>query len=231
MNQRLKAAVQSVAAPPFLEARIRSQIAATTPVRSGALRLVFLAAALLVCVSTGVAYHFGRFRVTPDSRESYIAQVSYRVGAMMRAGLGDHINCAVFRKYPAAAPPVEQLARELGPGFSGLLPLVEAHVPAGYRLMLGHHCEYHGRKFVHLAWRNDEHLLSLVITRKQPGESLGPSALAQDGVQRFAMSAFESRDFLVYLVSDLPLEQNAGTMLALAPGVKAYLETTAVPTS
>jgi hypothetical protein len=45
----------------------------------------------------------------------------------------------------------------------------------------------------------------------------------QAGVQRFQISAFETRDRLVYFISDLSKEKNTEMMLALAPQVKAFL--------
>ena len=45
----------------------------------------------------------------------------------------------------------------------------------------------------------------------------------QSGVQSFALTAFETPDFLVYFVSDLPQQQNTQIMLAMAPGVQDVL--------
>jgi hypothetical protein len=45
----------------------------------------------------------------------------------------------------------------------------------------------------------------------------------QAGVQRFQISAFETKEYLVYFISDLSKEKNTEMMLALAPQVKAFL--------
>jgi hypothetical protein len=45
----------------------------------------------------------------------------------------------------------------------------------------------------------------------------------QSSVQRFQMTAFETRDYLVYFISDLPKQQNTELMLALGPKVKDFL--------
>jgi hypothetical protein len=37
------------------------------------------------------------------------------------------------------------------------------------------------------------------------------------------MTAFETRDYLVYFISDFSKEKNSDMMLALAPQVKAFL--------
>ena len=45
----------------------------------------------------------------------------------------------------------------------------------------------------------------------------------QSSVQRFQMTAFETRDYLVYFISDLPKQQSTQMMLALGPKVKDFL--------
>ena len=101
-------------------------------------------------------------------------------------------------------------------------------------MMLAHECRYHRRQFVHLSLMDDSNLLSLIITRKTEGESFRTEDMLpaltqagipmyQSGVQRFQLTAFETRDHLVYFVSDLPKEQNTNLMLAVAPHVKNFL--------
>ncbi len=236
MNERLKAAVRSVAAPPFLEVRTRSQIRATERPRRWGFRLVPAAAAAAILVGVLIAYQFGHLRFTRNSQESYIASVSSKVASLMQVGLGDHIHCSVFRKYPKDAPRAEELVAKMGPQYSELIPIVRSQVPEDYRMMLAHQCRYHGRRFIHLSLMNDSHLLSLMITRKGDGESFDAQGLLpalvrsgipvyQAGVQRFAMTAFESRDYLVYFVSDLPQDKNSEMMLSMAPAVKGFLKT------
>ena len=230
---RLRAAVASVPVPPFLEARIRGRIRSGTSIRWIA-RLAPVAAALAVAVGLTLAYQLGHLRLTVRSQESYIASVSTHIATLMRVGLGDHIHCSVFRKYPKNLPTAEQFIQKMNPQYVGLIPLVRSQVPDTYRMSLAHECRYHGRRFVHLSLMNDSNMLSLVITRKAGGESFKTEdmlpALVQSGipmyqssVQRFQMTAFETRDYLVYFISDLPQQQNTDLMLALSPGVKQFL--------
>jgi len=233
-NQRLKTAVHSVTAPPYLETRIRSRIRSGAPSRSWGFWLVPTGVAAAICVGMLVVYQLGHLRLTATSQESYIATVSTKVGTLMRVGLGDHVHCSVFRKFPKNPPPVEQFKEDLGPDYQGLLPIVQRNVPDGYRLMQGHQCRYHGRRFVHLSFMSDSHLVSLVIARKSEGESFEAQGLLpalvqsgipiyQAGVQRFAMNAFESPKFLVYVISDLPAGENSQMMIAMAPAVRDFL--------
>ena len=122
----------------------------------------------------------------------------------------------------------------MNPQYAGLIPIVRSEVPDTYRMTLAHECRYHGRKFVHLSLRDDSNMLSLVITRKTEDESFSTDGMLpalvqsgipmyQTGVQRFHMTAFETRDYLVYFISDLGKQQNIDLMLALSPRVKDFL--------
>jgi hypothetical protein len=164
-DNRLRAAVKSVAAPPFLEARIRNSLRTEEPGRRGLPRPIPAAAALAVFAGFAVAYELGHLRLTVSSQESYIGSVSTHIATLMRVGLGDHIHCAVFRKYPKNAPTTEQFIEKMNPQYAGLIPIVRSQVPESYRMMLAHQCGYHRRQFVHLSLMNDSNMLSLVITR------------------------------------------------------------------
>jgi hypothetical protein len=234
VNDRVKGAVGSVAVPPFLEARIRHSLRAEKPGRRWLPRLIPAAAALAVFTGFAVAYQLGHLRLTVNSQESYIGTVSTHIATLMRVGLGDHIHCSIFRKYPKNPPTTEQFIEKMNPQYAGLIPIVRSQVPESYRMMLAHQCGYHRRKFVHLSLMSDSNLMSLVITRKGDGESFSTEdmlpALVQAGipmyqssVQRFQMTAFETRDYLVYFISDLPKQQNTELMLALGPKVKDFL--------
>jgi hypothetical protein len=233
-NERLKSAVHNVEVPPFLEARIRNHIRTVKPSRRWLPRLVPVTIAAAAVFGVITAYQLGHLRLTVRSQESYIASVSTHIATLMRVGLGDFIHCSVFRKYPKNPPTTEEFIEKINPHYAGLIPIVRSQVPDSYRMMLAHECSYHRRKFVHLSLMNDSNMLSLVITRKSRGESFSTEdvlpALVRSGipmyqssVQRFQMTAFETSDYLVYFISDLPKQQNTDMMLALAPGVKTFL--------
>jgi len=235
MNARLKAAVASEQAPPYLETRIRARIRERRrPFLGVAWKITPVATALAVCVGGVIAYQLGHLRLTTSSQESYIVSVSNQVATLMRVGLGDHIHCSVFRKFPKNPPAIEEFLTKMTPEYAGLIPIVRKQAPADYRMMLAHECRYRSRKFVHLSLKNESSLLSLVITRKAGGESFRTEDMLpalthagipmyRTGVQRFQMTAFETRDHLVYLVSDLPKQQNTDLMLALAPDLDNFL--------
>lgn len=234
MNDRLRLAVKNIEPPAYLEARVRNQIRASRkPVKWGP-RFVVAAAAIVVCFGLTVAYQLGYLGFLSSSQESYIATVSNQVATIMRVGLGDHIHCSVFRKYPKDAPTVAKLIAGMTPEFRGLIPMVKDHIPGDYELEMAHKCRYHLRPFVHISLRKGPSLMSLVIAEKKDGESfvtdgLVPSlqqsgiSVYRAGAQHFHIAAFETGKHMVFVVSDLPDQTNTETMLAIAPGVRDFL--------
>jgi hypothetical protein len=190
-----------------------------------------IAATLAVCFGSWVAYQLGAIRLTTASQGSYVAAISGQVASIIRVGLGDHLHCALLRQRERRSDGgVDKLPVE----FRELLPIVHQHVPADLPLVLAHECRYHGRNFVHLTFQNGRTLLSVVIARKQDGESLDGAnllpALSQSGIpmytagaRGFQMAAFESRGFLVYTVSDLSQMDNLGVLAALTPSLQNLL--------
>jgi hypothetical protein len=235
-DARLRAAVDSVEVPPFLESRIRARLDAETAGRRWARipQLVTVATAAVVLLGVLIAYQLGHLRLTVSSQESYVASVSNQIATLMRVGLGDHIHCTVFRKYPKTPLSTEEVIAKMPAEYAPLIPIVREQVSETYHMTLAHQCRYHGRKFIHLSLMDGSKMLSLVITRKGAGESFRTEdmmpALVQSGipmyqssVQRFEMTAFETRDHLIYFISDLPKDQNTNLMMAMAPRVKNAL--------
>jgi len=232
-NERLRRAVESVPVPPFLETRVRNRVKSSRKDRPHILWMAPVAAAI-VLATVSVAYQHGHLRFTRASREAYAVSLLAGTPSLLGVGLGDHVHCSVFRKFPKEPPGTEQFLKTMDAKFAGLIPIVRSQAPERYRLMLAHECRYHGRRFVHLSLSDSSNLMSLIVTKKAPGESFQAArllpALVESGIpmyragaQRFQISGFETRDYLVYIVSDLPARQNTDMMLALGPRVKSFL--------
>jgi len=235
LRQQLQRAARSTEVPPYLEYKIRASIRGSEARHPFQFRYRWMAAAALgLAVFGGIAYQLNQLRLTASSQESYIASVSNHVASIMRVGLGDHLHCSYFRKYPKDAPKLEAIEEKLPAPYRGMVPIVRKHVPAGFQLMITHECGFHGRKFVHLSLKRNAELLSVVLAVKQDGESFKTEELIpalseagipfyQSGAQRFQIAAFESDRHLIYVISDLPQAQNMRTMTAMAPELKDYL--------
>ena len=247
LRARLKAAVNAESVPPELHVRIREQIRGAGSgswlnlewLRAGRLRWAgVMAAGLVVATGLWVIYRPERLPALSDrpGQTAYIARVSASLAAVLKVGLGDHVHCSIFRKYPKEPPPIEKMEGELGPNYSGLLPVVRAAVPQGYRVIMAHQCTYAERRFVHLTLEKDGSLLSLVIARKEPGESLdglSPATQAsgvsiyQSAAGRYEVAGFEAGNFFAYVVSELRSNANLQVAANMAAGVRGLLMKTA----
>jgi anti-sigma factor RsiW len=230
---RLQNAVRGAYVPAGLEERVRDRLRQSQQPHAKKFYPMAIAATLAVCLGSLLTYQaiyrFGALRATTASQQSYIAAISGQVATVIRVGLGDHLHCAVIRQRSnAAIRGIDKLPAQ----YKQLIPMVHQYVPADLPLSVAHECSFQGRKFIHLTFRNGRSLLSLVIARRQAGESLGATSLLSQsgvpiytaGVQQFQVAAFESRDFLVYTVSDLPHQKNLAVMIALAPTLRNLLD-------
>jgi len=242
LRASLKSAVKSQAVPPELQARVREKIRhqQSRGWRDAGWQRWALATAACVTVAVGLWVTYSREALPALSdrtaQKAYIQRASASLAAVLQVGLGDHIHCSVFRKYPKTPPAANEMQEKLGPAYQGLLPVVRAAMPAGYRIIMAHQCNYAGRQYIHLTLENNGRLLSLVITRRNAGESMEglPAAGQPSGVSIYQSAAgsyqvagFEAGDFLAYIVSDLKGKANLLIASSLAPGVREFLRKTA----
>jgi hypothetical protein len=239
-RELLKGAVHRQVTPAHLEAKIRRWL--REPERRGFSVWLWapaagLAATMLLLFWSGtLGWQERNDRRETDraAQERYIESLSARVVAIMRVGLGDHLHCAHFRKIPQGAPSSEEMAAQMGPEYAALIPAMREAVPRGHHMVMAHQCKYRGRKFVHMVVRGDNRLLSLVVARKQPGESLASPELAAirnaAGIpiygataDRFEVAAFEAGDHLAFVVSDMAQDDHLAWAANVAPAVHQIL--------
>ena len=147
----------------------------------------------------------------------------------MQSGLGDHVHCAHYRKFP-----VKEREKPLGEDYQDLSPWIRTKVPDGYRVMLEHLCKYRNRQYVHFTLGRGDELLSVIVTRKLDSESFGRDqlvpALQAAGVpvyaataDQFEIAGFETDKHLAFVVSNLPRESNLRIAQTLTPDLRAFL--------
>jgi len=217
LKTRLQTAVRCTPVPDTLEQKVRQTLHKQRSIPGTGLWAV--AAAAVVIISAGL---IGFWRPTKPE-DAILRKTTGRLAAVLNVGLRDHLQCAVFRKYPKQRMPSEQMAGDLGPQFAPLAPLVEARVPAGYHIVQAHICGgAGGREFTHFIMAGGGKLVSLILTRALPGESL-KGGIYQTGVDRFQVVAFQDRDYLAYVISDMDAQDSLQWAASLAPAVREYL--------
>jgi anti-sigma factor (TIGR02949 family) len=220
LRAQLQTAVRATAVPSGLEARVRGAVRRqpARPPRTG-LYAVAAAAAIIVCV-----YMIHQLRVNRNPEDAILAKDTGRFGTILNIGLRDHLTCAVFRKYSKQPEPAAQMAAELGPEFAGLVPLIQTKLPADFRIIQAHRCNVAGRQYVHFIIRAGGKLMSVILTRAEPGEWLD-NGIQQTGVDHYQVVGFESQGELAYVISDMDAQQNLLWAANLAPTLRQYLAT------
>ena len=221
VRTQLRSAVRGAAVPAGLEAKVRRALrgvaTGNVPRPRTGLWAVAAAAAAILCVIL-----VGQLRLQMNPEQAILRKTSGRLAAVLNVGLRDHLQCAVFRKYSKQPESTSQMAAELGPEFAALAPLVQGKLPGGMRIIQGHQCVAGGRHYTHFILADDRKIVSLILTRRQPGESLG-GGIYQAGVDRFQVVGLESHDYLAYVISDLDAQQNIRLAANLAPMLRDYL--------
>ncbi len=220
LRAQLQETVRGEPVPAGLESRIRKALAGAPARRRSGWWAVAAAAAVIAIVAM-VSY----LRQQGNPEESILRKTTGRLAALLNVGLRDHLECAVLRKYPKQAIPTQEMTAELGPDWAELLPLVEAKLPGDLHVIQAHRCQAAGRQFTHFiiagAGKDQGKIVSLLLTERRPGESI--SGIDQTGVDRFQVVAFESADYLVYVISDMDAQENLALAARLAPTLREFL--------
>jgi anti-sigma factor (TIGR02949 family) len=217
IRAELRAAVKSAPVPARLDARVRRTVRGEVARPRTGLWAVAAAAAVILCVVL-----VGVLRERSNPEQAILRKTSGRLAAVLNVGLRDHLQCAVFRKYSRQPEPARQMATELGPEFAELVPLVQAKLPGDFHLIQGHHCSAGGRQYTHLILADGGKTVSVILAHREPGERMG-EGIHQAGVDRFQVVAFESGDYLAYVISDLDAQRNLQLAADLAPTLREYL--------
>jgi anti-sigma factor RsiW len=147
-----------------------------------------LAATVLLAVALGVAYR-GR---------EWIAAT----GALARAAVGDHRNCALQFRLTEKPISLEEAAERYGAAYGVLenLPPNEVMTAVGpARVLERHACVYGGRRFAHIVFEYRGERVSLMMTE---GDEAGSSASTRvDGMN---VASFRAGRQIVFIAGDVP---------------------------
>jgi hypothetical protein len=157
-----------------------------------------LAATVLLAVALGLAYR-GREWITAT-------------GALARAVVGDHRNCALQFRLAEKPIPLEDAAQRYDPAYRVLesLPPGDVMTAAGPAHVLERHsCTYAGRRFAHIVFQYRGERVSLLVTavddgaqRAVPGEAL-PPVTPGGRVDGMSVVSFPASRHIVFLTGDV----------------------------
>lgn len=233
LRDRLRSGLRRAAREPVNAAALERAIRAEVTAPPFLTRWQWAAAAA-VFLAIG-AYWAVPWTANRMSETAYFRALPQSVSPIMRVGLSDHVHCAAFRKWPATPAPLADVTANLPAEYRPVATAVQARAQQGCQVLLAHQCNAQGRGFIHLAIRTETgKLVSLVMTPKRAGETFQASAVRQiltagrlpifaEDVPGYQIAGFETPDFLVYIVSDLPAEENRQLAFRLAEPVEAAL--------
>jgi anti-sigma factor (TIGR02949 family) len=231
IRARLKTAVANQEVPSDLQARIHLSLTRESN-RNAAPNLRrpqtwWMAAAAMLIVALGSWAVFRVLTHRAESRQALAAQN----GEILNIGLEDHVHCALGLGFADRVFSEEQMAKQLGPDYAGLVDIVKGQVPGDLKVIVGHRCGVNGRKFVHLILRNQDTIVSVVIT-KRGGESFaqlheipapGGLNLHKARLDNLEVAGFETPNYLVFVVSNMPDKDNAQIAASIAAPVRDKL--------
>jgi Putative zinc-finger len=217
VRARLQAAVHSTPVPDGLRDKVRRAVGSSRRSTNLGLYLMAAAAVFLLCVAL-----VARIRAHANPEDAILRKATGHLAPVLNVGLRDHLHCAIFRKYSKQPETASQMAGQLGPDFAGLAGVLRSQLPGDFVILEGHHCTAGNRQYVHFIVQRGGHLLSVILTRARPDESLG-GGLYQEGVDRYQVVGFESNGYLAYVISDLDVQDNLQLAATLAPALRAYL--------
>ncbi|PYR64531.1 MAG: hypothetical protein DMF88_23000 [Acidobacteria bacterium] len=147
-----------------------------------------------------------------------------RLATLAANASGDHQNCAITFNLRERPIPLEDAARRYDPAYASLATLdPPAGLPGGDVGVLDRHsCVFEGRRFGHVVFRYEEHVVSLLVTSGS-GAGSTPALVTTDTPYRVA--SFDAGSHAVFVVSDLPERDVLTVAEALAAPVARRLST------
>jgi anti-sigma factor RsiW len=239
IRNRLREAVNREPIPRTLQERLQKTIRqgnhAHRPPQSWSRWSLGAAAMFVLCLGGLGTLHLWRLsRDTGGSSQANLPQfITEQTAALLKIGVGDHVHCVIEHHDDKELSTSEQMAKELGVDYYGLVTLVNDKLPNGFSVSVAHQCDVNGRRFVHLIFKNQEKVLSLVITKKGSDgfpiqdrvaglNSAGP-ALHRARLDGFEAVGFETKTHLAFVVSSLEKDENLQIAADLAPSVNSFL--------
>ena len=146
-----------------------------------------------------------------------------RLATLAASAAGDHQNCAIKFNLRERPIPLEEAAKRYDPAFGSLAALdAPSGLPGGrVDLLERHSCVFEGRRFAHVVFRYEDHIVSLLVTAASGLGGATPAMVANDSNLRVA--SFAAGDHDVFVVSDLPDDDVLTVAQALAGPVAQRL--------
>lgn len=226
----LQNAVKKDVAPGALQYRIQREIRKQQSGPGYQFKNWMLAAAAAVIVALG---SWGVFQAIQANHGKTLELARQQDVEVLTVGLNNHLHCAIDRQLASKHFTDEEMAMKLGPEFTGLTGLVKDKLQGAFEVVVGHRCSFKKREYIHLILKEQNNVVSLVLTPKN-GEAFAKAAvgpvieaagvhLHADRLQDYEISGFETRDYFAFVVSNMERQENTLVATKLAPALRDFL--------
>jgi len=212
LRKRLQTAIDSAPSlaprPEFvsaLTARLQPAAPGRTMTRRAWLERALAAAAGLVALVGGGLFARLAWRRSPN-------------GALEASAAGDHQNCAITFNLRERPISLEEAARRFDPAYGGLATMSG---PVGSTVLDRHSCVFEGRRFGHVVFRYQEHVVSLLVTS---GEGTGTREPSIAQANSLNVASFDVGAHAVFVVSDLSPRETLSLAQVLSDPIRKTLE-------
>jgi hypothetical protein len=173
------------------------------------MRLRLAAATAIIALVLGVAYNLSYL----SQRAVYAAELS---STLISQAVGDHENCAPQFADREQSEAMDEAVTKYDSAYADLDKIAEAGAQ-GMLLHAAHICSFGGRKFAHLVYTRGEQLISLMVTERDaramrqgvvPSDDGLRAGLQQALLDRYTVSAYQTAQHVVLVVSALPEAEN-----------------------
>ena len=124
--------------------------------------------------------------------------------------VGDHQNCAV--KYNLTEEPVEiDLASAQFADLRQAVVMPLENAAEKYEFLESHTCKFAGHNFTHIVFRHQNKTVSVLLTDLQNYPALRNSGIAKIVSNGYQIARFDVKDKAVFVISDLPEQDNLTT--------------------
>lgn len=181
----------------------------------------WIAVAAVFVLTLGLGFWFVQKNKLPATEVARTTQNPQSV-FLENVALRDHQNCAV--KYNLAEVPVEidlASAKFAGVRQAVLLPLQSA--ADKYELVESHICKYDGQVFTHIVFEHRGKTVSVLLTDLRNYQALKNEEIVKLAASGYQLAHFDTKNKAVFVVSDLPPQENAATAEILINPVRQHL--------
>jgi anti-sigma factor RsiW len=231
MRNRLSSAIKNAEGfnidPVFadrLTARLKSAAFEKTFLQRLASVKVLVPALAAIIVGAGLAITFVPRYFDQPGRD-FITEASFFRDHLLAAA-DTHRDCALkklayFISISKNENPVKTLYRER------IVKPLEAQLSEKFEILDAHDCLYDGRLATHVILRHNGHVLSVILDKSENEQALAKNlsnSIVSERETGLQIAAFRNADRTVFVISDLPEEQNLGIARTLSDAWKQNTE-------